>query len=114
MWALPELVEAAARTGNTGLAGEALDQLSDWTQAGRTDWGLGVEARSRALLSDGEQADRLYREAIARLGRTGMRPDLARAQLLYGEWLRLHRRPADAPAPLRTAPPILNPLRTRD
>jgi tetratricopeptide (TPR) repeat protein len=63
MWALPELVEAAARTGNTGLAGEALDQLSGWTQAGQTDWGLGVEARCRALLSAGEAADRLYREA---------------------------------------------------
>src|SRR5260370_39373330 len=95
MWALPELVEAAARTGNTGLAGEALDQLSDWTQAGRTDWGLGAEARSRALLSDGEQADRRYREAIARPGRPGMRPALARAQLLYGEWLRRQRRRAE-------------------
>ena len=55
MWALPELVEAAARTGNTELAADALDKSSEWTQAGRTDWGLGVEARSRALLSDGEQ-----------------------------------------------------------
>ena len=108
MWALPELVEAAARTGNTGLAGEALDQLSDWTQAGRTDWGLGVETRSRALLSDGEPADRLYREAIDRLGQTGMRPDLARAHLLYGEWLRRQRRLADARAQLRTAGQMLD------
>ena len=108
MWALPELVEAAARTGNTGLAGDALDQLSDWTQAGRTDWGLGVETRSRALLSDGEPADRLYREAIDRLGQTGMRPDLARAHLLYGEWLRRQRRPADARAQLRTARQMLD------
>ena len=107
MWALPELVEAAARTGNTGLAGEALDRLSEWTQAGRTDWGLGVEARSRALLSDGEQADRLYREAIDRLGRTGMRPELARAHLLYGEWLRRQRRSVDARAELRTASQLL-------
>jgi DNA-binding CsgD family transcriptional regulator len=108
MWALPELVEAAARTGNTGLAGEALGQLSDWTQAGRTDWGLGVEARSRALLSDGEPADRLYREAIGRLGQAGMRPDLARAHLLYGEWLRRQRRRADARAQLRTAGQMLD------
>jgi DNA-binding CsgD family transcriptional regulator len=103
MWALPELVEAAVRTGNTGLAGEALDQLSGWTQAGRTDWGLGVEARCRALLSDGEAADRLYREAVVRLGRTGMRPDLARARLLYGEWLRRQRRRTDAREQLRAA-----------
>src|SRR5208282_2572097 len=108
MWALPELVEAAARTGNTGLAGEALDQLSDWTQAGQTDWGLGVEARCRALLSDGEAADRLYLEAIDRLGRTGMRPDLARAHLLYGEWLRRQRRHGEARVRLRTAHDLLD------
>ena len=107
MWALPELVEAAARTGNTGLAGEALHQLSEWTQAGRTDWGLGVEARCRALLSDGEAADRLYQEAITRLGRTGMRPDLARARLLYGEWLRRERRRTDAREQLRAACELL-------
>jgi DNA-binding CsgD family transcriptional regulator len=107
MWALPELVEAAVRTGNTGLASEALDQLSGWTQAGRTDWGLGVEARCRALLSDGEAADRLYQEAIARLGRTGMRPDLARARLLYGEWLRRQRRLTDAREELRAACQLL-------
>jgi DNA-binding CsgD family transcriptional regulator len=108
MWALPELVEAAARTGNTGLAADALDQLSEWTQAGRTDWGLGVEMRSRALLSDGEAADRLYREAIDRLGQTGMRPDLARTHLLYGEWLRRQRRRSDARTQLRTARQMLD------
>jgi DNA-binding CsgD family transcriptional regulator len=108
MWALPELVEAAARTGNAGLAGEALDQLSEWTQAGRTDWGLGVEARCRALLSNGEAADRLYLEAIARLGQAGMRPDLARTHLLYGEWLRRQRRLTDARAQLRTARQLLD------
>jgi DNA-binding CsgD family transcriptional regulator len=108
MWALPELVEAAARTGNTGLAADALDQLSEWTQAGRTDWGLGVETRSRALLSDGEAADRLYREAIDRLGQTGMRPDLARTHLLYGEWLRRQRRRSDARTQLRTARQMLD------
>jgi DNA-binding CsgD family transcriptional regulator len=108
MWALPELVEAAARTGNTGMASDALDQLSEWTQAGRTDWGLGVEARSRALLSEGEAADRLYREAIDRLGHTAMRPDLARTQLLYGEWLRRQRRHGEARVQLRTAHNMLD------
>ena len=108
MWALPELVEAAARTGNTALARDALDQLSEWTQAGQTDWGLGVEARSRALLSEGEAADRLYLEAIDQLGRTGMRPDLARAHLLYGEWLRRQRRRAEARVHLRTAHGLLD------
>jgi DNA-binding CsgD family transcriptional regulator len=108
MWALPELVVAAARSGNTGLAGDALDQLSEWTQAGGTDWGLGVEARSRALLSEGEAADRLYLEAINRLGRTSMRPDLARAHLLYGEWLRRQRRHGEARVQLRTAHDMLD------
>jgi DNA-binding CsgD family transcriptional regulator len=108
MWALPELVVAAARTGNTALARDALDQLSEWTQAGQTDWGLGVEARSRALLSEGGAADRLYLEAIDRLGRTGMRPDLARAHLLYGEWLRRQRRRAEARVHLRTAHGLLD------
>jgi DNA-binding CsgD family transcriptional regulator len=107
MWALPELVEAGARTGDNRPAGEALDQLANWTQAGQTDWGLGVEARCRALLSDGEAADRLYREAIERLGRTGMRPELARAHLLYGEWLRRQRRRTDAREQLRTAHQML-------
>ena len=108
MWALPELVEAATRTGNTGLARDTLSQLSDWTQSGRTDWGLGIEARSRALLSEGEAADRLYLEAIDRLGRTGMRPDLARAHLLYGEWLRRQRRRGEARVRLRTAHDLLD------
>ncbi|HEV2259736.1 MAG TPA: LuxR C-terminal-related transcriptional regulator, partial [Streptosporangiaceae bacterium] len=78
------------------------------TQAGGTDWGLGVEARSRALLSDGEAADRLYREALDRLGRSGMRPDLARAHLLYGEWLRRQQRRTDAREQLRTAGQLLD------
>jgi DNA-binding CsgD family transcriptional regulator len=108
MWALPELVEAAARTGNTGLAGQALGQLSDWTQAGGTDWGLGIQARCRALLNDGDAAEPLYQEAIDRLGRTAMRPDLARAHLLYGEWLRRQQRRTDAREQLRTAGQLLD------
>jgi DNA-binding CsgD family transcriptional regulator len=103
MWALPELVEAASHTGNTQLASDALDQLAEWTQASGTDWGLGVEARCRALVSDGEQADHLYEEAITRLGRTRIRPELARCHLLYGEWLSRQQRPAGARDQLRTA-----------
>ena len=103
MWALPELIEAAARTGDTGIAGDALTRLAQFTQAGGTDFGLGVEARCRALLSDGEAAESLYREAIDRLGRTRLRPELARAHLLYGEWLRREHRHSDAREQLRTA-----------
>ena len=88
MWALPELVEAAARVGETDVARNALDRLTEMTQPAGTDWALGTEARSRAVLSDGENADLLYREAIERFGRTGLRPELARGHLLYGEWLR--------------------------
>jgi DNA-binding CsgD family transcriptional regulator len=87
-WGLVELIEAAARTGNTEVAAGALGRLAESTGVSGTDWALGVEARSRALLGEGEAADRLYREAIERLGRTRMRTELARAHLLYGEWLR--------------------------
>jgi DNA-binding CsgD family transcriptional regulator len=99
----PDMIEAAVRSGNTGVAAEALNQLTRWTQAGGTEDGLGIEARSRALLSEGEAAERLYREAIDRLGRTARRPDLARAHLLYGEWLRRQRRRTAAREQLRTA-----------
>ena len=103
VWALPELVEAAARVGDTELAREALERLAETTQPAGTDTALGIEARSRALLSDGENAELLYREAIERFGRTGLRPELARSHLLYGEWLRREGRRSDAREQLRTA-----------
>ena len=102
-WALVELVEAAARSGHTQLAAEGVDRLVVATQAGGTNWALGIEARSRALLSDGETADALHREAIDKLRRTRFRPELARAHLLYGEWLRRQNRRVDARERLRTA-----------
>ena len=101
--ALPELVEAAARERDTELAREALERLTDTTQPAGTDWALGIEARSRALLSDGAAADEQYREAIERLGRTQLRPELARTHLVYGEWLRREGRRVDAREQLRTA-----------
>jgi ATP/maltotriose-dependent transcriptional regulator MalT len=103
IWALPELVEAAARGGDVELAREALQRLAETTQPSGTDWALGVEARSRALLSDSATAEELHLEAIDRLSRTQLRPELARAQLLYGEWLRREGRRSDAREQLRTA-----------
>jgi DNA-binding CsgD family transcriptional regulator len=103
MWALPELVEAAARCGNSQLAAEALERLAETTRPGGTDFGLGIEARSRALVSEGAAAEGLYREAIGRLGHTQLRPELARARLLYGEWLRRAGRRTDAREQLREA-----------
>jgi DNA-binding CsgD family transcriptional regulator len=102
-WALPELIAAAVHTGDMRIAGDALDLLAIRTQAGGTAEGLGVEARCRALLSEGRVAEGYYREAIGRLGPTRLRPDLARAHLLYGEWLRRQRRHRDARDQLRTA-----------
>jgi DNA-binding CsgD family transcriptional regulator len=103
MWALPELVEAAARMGGTELAREALERLAETTQPCGTDAALGIEARCRALLSDGAAADDLYREATDRLSRTRLSPELARAHLVHGEWLRREQRRVDARAQLRTA-----------
>jgi DNA-binding CsgD family transcriptional regulator len=103
MWALPELVEAATRRGDAELARDALERLAETTQPAGTDFALGIESRSRALTSAGEPAERLYREAIERLGRTRLRPELARAHLLYGEWLRREGRRIDARKQLRTA-----------
>jgi DNA-binding CsgD family transcriptional regulator len=103
MWALPELVEAATRMGDAELARDALERLAETTRPAGTDFALGIESRTRALLSDGVIAEELYREAIERLGRTRLRPELARAHLLYGEWLRRQGRRVDARAQLRTA-----------
>ena len=106
-WSLVELIEAA-RTRSFGRATDAMRRLSETTSVSGSDWALGVEARSRALLSEGETADRLYREAISRLGRTRMRVDLARAHLLYGEWLRREERRTAARDQLRLAYQMLN------
>jgi DNA-binding CsgD family transcriptional regulator len=106
-WAVVELIEAAARTGNTQTAASALARLCDMTSAAGTDWALGIEARSRALLCEGAAADDLYREAVARLHRTRVRPDLARAHLLFGEWLRRRRRRSEAREHLRAALELL-------
>jgi DNA-binding CsgD family transcriptional regulator len=103
MWALPELVEAASRIGDIELAGDACSRLGEMTAPAGTDWALGTQARSRALLSDGDSADRLYQEAVERLGRTRLRPELARAHLLYGEWLRREGRRVHAREQLRAA-----------
>jgi DNA-binding CsgD family transcriptional regulator len=102
-WTMVELIEAAARSGRNDIAADALARLAETTSASGTDWGRGVEARSRALLSDGDTAEHLYREAIERLARRRVRADLARAHLVYGEWLRRERRRVDARAELRTA-----------
>ena len=102
-WSLTELVEAAVRSGQPARASDALQRLTETTRASGTDWAVGTEARSRALLSEGETAEICYREAIERLGRTRMRPAVARAHLLYGEWLRRENRRRDARAELRTA-----------
>jgi ATP/maltotriose-dependent transcriptional regulator MalT len=102
-WVLPDLVEAAGRLGDTDLARGALERLTKTTQPFGTDFALGMEARCRALLSEGAAADALYREAIERLARTQLRPELARAHLLYGEWLRRENRRVDAREQLRTA-----------
>jgi DNA-binding CsgD family transcriptional regulator len=103
VWALPELVEAAMHAGDAELARDTLDRLAETTQPAGTDFALGIEARSRALLSDGAAAGDLYREAIERFSRTRLRPELARAHLLYGEWLRREGQRVDAREQLRTA-----------
>jgi len=100
---LPELIEAAVRSGQPARAAGALDRLAETTRAAGTDWALGTEARSRALLAPDEAAEDLYREAVDRLARSGLRVEQARAHLLYGEWLRRQRRRRDARDQLRAA-----------
>jgi DNA-binding CsgD family transcriptional regulator len=102
-WALVELIEAASKLGQTRLAFEVLERLVDATGIGDSDWGLGVLARSRALLSEGPVAESFYREAIERLNRTRVRPEIARARLVYGEWLRRQDRRGDARVELQMA-----------
>jgi DNA-binding CsgD family transcriptional regulator len=102
-WALTELIEAAVRTGKPDVAAGALEQVMAATAPSSTDWGGGIQARCRALVSEGDSAERLYRDAIERLARTRRRPDLARAHLLYGEWLRRENRRIDARVQLRAA-----------
>jgi DNA-binding CsgD family transcriptional regulator len=103
MWGGIELIEASARTGAPEEAADALERLSQATDASGGDWALGMQAYARALLSEGEAADGMYREAIERLGRTSIRTSLARAHLLYGEWLRRQQRRSDAREQLRIA-----------
>jgi DNA-binding CsgD family transcriptional regulator len=102
-WALAELIEAASRSSVTTDAAGALARLSEATAVAGTDWALGIAARSKALLVDGDAAESLYLEAIERLARTRLRPELARAHLLYGEWLRRQHRRVDARNQLRSA-----------
>jgi DNA-binding CsgD family transcriptional regulator len=107
VFAVPELAEAAARTGELALVRTALAWLSERTQMAPTEWALGIEARVRALLSVGADADRYYTESIEHLARTSVRAQLARSHLLYGEWLSRENRRLDARAQLRAAHDML-------
>ncbi|MFF3380506.1 AAA family ATPase [Streptomyces sp. NPDC002680] len=100
---VPELAEAAARTGDRGVVDDVLGWLSDRTRTVPADWSLGIEARLRAFLAHGSDAEGFYRESIERLARTRVRVEVARAHLLYGEWLRREKRRADAREQLSTA-----------
>jgi DNA-binding CsgD family transcriptional regulator/tetratricopeptide (TPR) repeat protein len=104
---VPELAEAAARTGDTALLSSVLGWVTERTRVTRSEWSLGTEAQVRALMGEGETAERAYRDAIECFGRTWLRPQLARAHLLYGEWLRREGRRVDARAQLRTAHEML-------
>jgi DNA-binding CsgD family transcriptional regulator len=100
---MAELIEAAVRSGERDLARLAFDRVEETTSAAGTSWALGIQARSRALLADGEAADALHREAIERLSGTSIRVQVARAHLLSGEWLRRERRRREAREQLRAA-----------
>ena len=105
---LPELVEAAVRAGQLERAAAAADRLTTRASASGTQWGLGLAARSRALISTGSEAESDYQEAIERLGRSRMKPHLARAHLVFGEWLRREGRRQDAREQLRKAYEMLS------
>jgi DNA-binding CsgD family transcriptional regulator len=102
-WGMVELIEAAVRAGTPELAADARSRLTEMARVSGTDWALGITARSEALLAEDQRAEDLYIEAADRLGRSGMAVDLARAHLLYGEWLRRQRRRLDARRELRAA-----------
>jgi DNA-binding CsgD family transcriptional regulator len=102
-WGMVELIEATVRAGTPEWAVDICSRLAEMARASGTDWALGLAARSEALLAQDQRAEELYVEAIERLGRTLMAVDLARAHLLYGEWLRRQRRRLDARGQLRTA-----------
>src|SRR3954451_5471747 len=106
-WASTELVEAAVRSSRPAFAFDALEAVIAATAPCNTDWSLGIQARCLALVSEGDSAERLHREAIERLCRTRLRPELARAHLLYGEWLRRENRRLDAREQLRSAHEML-------
>ena len=108
MWLLADLVEAAARAGKPERAAGPLERLAEIAEANGTDWALGFLLRSRALLSEGEAAERLYREAIERLARTRIRVAHGRTLLVYGEWLRRENRRVDAREQLRAAHEMLS------
>jgi DNA-binding CsgD family transcriptional regulator len=105
---VPELAEAASRTGDAALLRTALDWLTERAHVTQTEWARGIEARVRALASDGAPAEALYREALERLGRTRLRIELGRTHLLYGEWLRREQRRVDAREQLRIAHEMLS------
>jgi DNA-binding NarL/FixJ family response regulator len=106
-WALPELAEAAARSGEAGAAAAAVEQMARTSRISGTDWARGIEAGCRALISDDAEAEALYREAIDRLGRTRIQIELARMHLNFGEWLRRHGRRLNAREQLRQAHQLL-------
>ena len=102
-WGMTELIESALRTGAIDIAQDALHRLTKKARACRTDWALGIEARSRALLNEGEISEARFREAVERLSRARVHAELARAHLLYGEWLRRANRRVDARSELTRA-----------